>query len=152
MRSCSPLNRHRQILATLPLTAAVSAAITATSLLAPSVAMAQLEEVVVTARARTESLQDVPATEEGSSLGELDAHSVPRTRFVRRLDVEEMRVEVVAMQDHHQRDRESENDAGQEIRREHSDDRDHERYELLRTHSVHGDEQRELGELVADDQ
>ena len=32
MRSCNPLNRHRQILATLPLAAAVSAAITATSL------------------------------------------------------------------------------------------------------------------------
>jgi len=51
MRSCSPLNRRRQILATLPLAAAVSTAITATSLLAPSAAMAQLEEVVVTARA-----------------------------------------------------------------------------------------------------
>ncbi len=56
MRSCIPLNRRRQILATLPLAAAVSTAITATSLLAPNTAMAQLEEVVVTARARSESL------------------------------------------------------------------------------------------------
>ena len=78
MRSCSPLNRHRQILATLPLTAAVSAAITATSLLAPSVAMAQLEEVVVTARARTESLQDVPATVTAFTEGQIENMGIAR--------------------------------------------------------------------------
>ena len=61
MRS-TPLNRRQRALATLPLTAAVSAAITVTAAFVPSVAMAQLEEVVVTARARAESLQDVPAT------------------------------------------------------------------------------------------
>ena len=61
MRSTIPLNR-RQALATLPLTAAVSAAISVTAAFLPSAAMAQLEEVVVTARARAESLQDVPAT------------------------------------------------------------------------------------------
>ncbi|MDA9191163.1 TonB-dependent receptor [bacterium] len=78
MRSCSPLNRHRQILATLPLTAAVSAAITVTSLLAPSVAMAQLEEVVVTARARTESLQDVPATITAFTEGQIENMGIAR--------------------------------------------------------------------------
>ena len=78
MRSCSPLNRHRQILATLPLTAAVSAAITATSLLAPSAAMAQLEEVVVTARARTESLQDVPATVTAFTEGQIENMGIAR--------------------------------------------------------------------------
>ena len=78
MRSCSPLNRHRQILATLPLTAAVSAAITATSLLAPSVVMAQLEEVVVTARARTESLQDVPATVTAFTEGQIENMGIAR--------------------------------------------------------------------------
>ena len=62
MRSFTPLKRRHKALATLPLTAAVSAAISATAMLMPSVAMAQLEEVVVTARARAESLQDVPAT------------------------------------------------------------------------------------------
>ena len=51
MRS-TPLNQRQRALATLPLTAAVSAAITATAAFVPSVAMAQLEEVVVTARAR----------------------------------------------------------------------------------------------------
>ncbi len=43
MRSFNPLNRRRQILATLPLTAAVSAALTTATALLPSVAMAQLE-------------------------------------------------------------------------------------------------------------
>ena len=62
MRSCTPLNRRRQALATLPLTAAISAAISTTAAFLPSNAMAQLEEVVVTARARAESLQDVPST------------------------------------------------------------------------------------------
>ena len=62
MPSFTPLNRRRQALATLPLTAAVTAALSASAVLMPSVAMAQLEEVVVTARARAESLQDVPAT------------------------------------------------------------------------------------------
>ena len=61
MRS-TPLNPRRQALATLPMTAAVSAALSATALLLPSTASAQLEEVVVTARARAESLQDVPST------------------------------------------------------------------------------------------
>ena len=61
MRS-TPLSPRRQALATLPMTAAVSAALSATALLLPSTASAQLEEVVVTARARAESLQDVPST------------------------------------------------------------------------------------------
>jgi len=52
MPSFTPLNRRRQALATLPLTAAVTAALSASAVLMPSVAMAQLEEVVVTARAR----------------------------------------------------------------------------------------------------
>ena len=53
MRS-TPLSPRRQALATLPMTAAVSAALSATALLLPSTASAQLEEVVVTARARAE--------------------------------------------------------------------------------------------------
>ena len=44
MRSFIPLKRRHKALATLPLTAAVSAAISATATLMPSVAMAQLEE------------------------------------------------------------------------------------------------------------
>ena len=51
MRS-TPLSPRSQALATLPMTAAVSAALSATALLLPSTASAQLEEVVVTARAR----------------------------------------------------------------------------------------------------
>ena len=78
MRSCYPLNRRRQILATLPLAAAVSTAITATSLLAPNTAMAQLEEVVVTARARTESLQDVPATVTAFTAGQIENMGIAR--------------------------------------------------------------------------
>ena len=78
MRSCSPLNRHRQILATLPLAAAVSTAITATSLLAPTAAMAQLEEVVVTARARSESLQDVPSTVTAFTAGQINDMGISR--------------------------------------------------------------------------
>ena len=78
MRSCNPLNRRRQILATLPLAAAVSTAITATSLLAPNTAMAQLEEVVVTARARTESLQDVPATVTAFTEGQIENMGIAR--------------------------------------------------------------------------
>ena len=78
MRSCSPLNQRRQILATLPLAAAVSTAITATSLLVPNTAMAQLEEVVVTARARTESLQDVPATVTAFTEGQIENMGIAR--------------------------------------------------------------------------
>ena len=51
MRS-TPLSRRREVLAFLPLTAAVSVALSTTTLLLPSTASAQLEEVVVTARAR----------------------------------------------------------------------------------------------------
>ena len=61
MRS-TPLTRCRKVLNTLPITAAVSAAISTTAAFLPSNAMAQLEEIVVTARARAESLQDVPST------------------------------------------------------------------------------------------
>ncbi len=61
MRS-TPLTRCRKALNTLPITVAVSAAISATAAFLPSTAMAQLEEIVVTARARAESLQDVPST------------------------------------------------------------------------------------------
>jgi iron complex outermembrane recepter protein len=61
MRS-TPLRPGRTALYNLPITAAVSAAISTATALLPSAAMAQLEEIVVTARARAESLQDVPST------------------------------------------------------------------------------------------
>ena len=77
MRSTIPLNR-RQALATLPLTAAVSAAISITAAFLPSAAMAQLEEVVVTARARAESLQDVPATVTAFTAGQIENMGVAR--------------------------------------------------------------------------
>ena len=60
--SSSPFRRCRQSFAALPLTAAISTAVSTTAMFLPSTAMAQLEEVVVTARARAESLQDVPST------------------------------------------------------------------------------------------
>ena len=60
--SNSPFRRCRQSFAALPLTAAISTAVSTTAMFLPSTAMAQLEEVVVTARARAESLQDVPST------------------------------------------------------------------------------------------
>ena len=41
MRSSTPLNRRRQLLATLPLSAAVSAALSTSALLMPSVASLQ---------------------------------------------------------------------------------------------------------------
>ena len=78
MRSFTPLKRRDKALATLPLTAAVSAAISATATLMPSVAMAQLEEVVVTARARAESLQDVPATVTAFTEGQIENMGVER--------------------------------------------------------------------------
>ena len=77
MRS-TPLNRRQRALATLPLTGAVSAAITATAAFVPSLAMAQLEEVVVTARARAESLQDVPATVTAFTEGQIENMGVAR--------------------------------------------------------------------------
>ena len=77
MRS-TPLSRRQRALATLPLTAAVSAAITATAAFIPTVAMAQLEEVVVTARARAESLQDVPATVTAFTEGQIENMGVAR--------------------------------------------------------------------------
>jgi len=78
MRSCTPTHRRRQVLATLPLTAAVSAALSTAALLMPSVASAQLEEVVVTARARAESLQDVPATVTAFTAGQIANMGVER--------------------------------------------------------------------------
>ena len=78
MRSCTPTHRRRQVLATLPLTAAVSAALSTAALLMPSVASAQLEEVVVTARARAESLQDVPATVTAFTEGQIANMGVER--------------------------------------------------------------------------
>ena len=78
MRSFTPLKRRHKALATLPLTAAVSAAISTTATLMPSVAMAQLEEVVVTARARAESLQDVPATVTAFTEGQIENMGVER--------------------------------------------------------------------------
>ena len=78
MRSCTPLYRRRQALAPLPLTAAVSAALSSAALLMPSVASAQLEEVVVTARARAESLQDVPATVTAFTEGQIANMGVER--------------------------------------------------------------------------
>ena len=77
MRS-TPLNRRKRALATLPLTAAFSAAVTATVAFIPSAAMAQLEEVVVTARARAESLQDVPATVTAFTEGQIENMGVAR--------------------------------------------------------------------------
>ena len=78
MRSCTPTHRRRQVLATLPITAAVSAALSTAALLMPSVASAQLEEVVVTARARAESLQDVPATVTAFTAGQIANMGVER--------------------------------------------------------------------------
>ncbi len=78
MSSCTPSNRRRQVLATIPLTAAVSAALSSAALLMPSVASAQLEEVVVTARARAESLQDVPATVTAFTEGQIANMGVER--------------------------------------------------------------------------
>ena len=78
MRSFTPLKRRHRALATLPLTAAVSAAISTTAMLVPSVALAQLEEVVVTARARAESLQDVPATVTAFTEGQIENMGVAR--------------------------------------------------------------------------
>ena len=78
MRSCTPTHSRRQVLATLPLTAAVSAALSTAALLMPSVASAQLEEVVVTARARAESLQDVPATVTAFTEGQIANMGVER--------------------------------------------------------------------------
>lgn len=78
MRSCTPLYRRRQAMATLPITAAVSAALSSAALLMPSVASAQLEEVVVTARARSESLQDVPATVTAFTEGQIANMGVER--------------------------------------------------------------------------
>ena len=77
MRS-TPLSRGRQALATLPLAAAVSAALSTTALLLPATASAQLEEVVVTARARAESLQDVPATVTAFTEGQIENMGVER--------------------------------------------------------------------------
>ncbi len=77
MRS-TPLSRRRQALATLPLAAAVSAALSTTALLLPATASAQLEEVVVTARARAESLQDVPATVTAFTEGQIENMGVER--------------------------------------------------------------------------
>ena len=77
MRS-TPLSRRRQALATLPLTAAVSAALSTSALFLPSTASAQLEEVVVTARARAESLQDVPATVTAFTEGQIENMGVQR--------------------------------------------------------------------------
>ena len=78
MRSCNPLYRRRQAMAALPITAAVSAALSSAALLMPSVASAQLEEVVVTARARAESLQDVPATVTAFTEGQIANMGVER--------------------------------------------------------------------------
>ena len=78
MRSCTPRNRRQYSMATLPITAAVSAALSGAALLMPSVASAQLEEVVVTARARAESLQDVPATVTAFTAGQIENMGIAR--------------------------------------------------------------------------
>ncbi|MDG1216495.1 MAG: TonB-dependent receptor, partial [Luminiphilus sp.] len=75
---CTPRNRRRYAMATLPITAAVSAALSGAALLMPSVASAQLEEVVVTARARAESLQDVPATVTAFTAGQIENMGIAR--------------------------------------------------------------------------
>ena len=78
MSRCTPRNRRRHAVATLPITAAVSAALSGAALLMPSVASAQLEEVVVTARARAESLQDVPATVTAFTAGQIENMGIAR--------------------------------------------------------------------------
>ena len=78
MSRCTPRNRRRHAMATLPITAAVSTALSGAALLMPSVAFAQLEEVVVTARARAESLQDVPATVTAFTAGQIENMGVAR--------------------------------------------------------------------------
>ena len=78
MSRCTPRNRRRHAMATLPITAAVSTALSGAALLMPSVASAQLEEVVVTARARAESLQDVPATVTAFTAGQIENMGVAR--------------------------------------------------------------------------
>ena len=78
MSRCTPRNRRRYAMATLPITAAVSAALSGAALLMPSVASAQLEEVVVTARARAESLQDVPATVTAFTAGQIENMGIAR--------------------------------------------------------------------------
>jgi iron complex outermembrane receptor protein len=77
MRS-TPFSQRRKALATLPIAAAVSAALSTSALLLPSTASAQLEEVVVTARARAESLQDVPATVTAFTEGQIENMGVER--------------------------------------------------------------------------
>ena len=76
--SSSPFRRCRQSFAALPLTAAISAAVSTGAALIPSTAVAQLEEVVVTARARSESLQDVPATVTAFTEGQIENMGVQR--------------------------------------------------------------------------
>ena len=78
MSRFTPRNRRRHAMATLPITAAVSAALSGAALLMPSVASAQLEEVVVTARARAESLQDVPATVTAFTAGQIENMGIAR--------------------------------------------------------------------------
>ena len=78
MRSFTPLKLRHKALATLPLTAAISAAISTTAAFLPSNAMAQLEEVVVTARARAESLQDVPSTVTAFTAGQIRDMGIQR--------------------------------------------------------------------------
>ena len=76
--------RQAQGLPPLPfafLAAAICAVTSASgSLFLPSAAQAQLEEIVVTARARTESLQDVPSTVTAFTAGQLSDMGV--TNFV----------------------------------------------------------------------
>ena len=76
--SKSPLSKCRQSFAALPLTAAISTAVSTGAVLTPSIALAQLEEVVVTARARSESLQDVPATVTAFTEGQIENMGVQR--------------------------------------------------------------------------
>mgnify|MGYP002865922194 CR=1 FL=1 len=67
------------MLASFPSFAAVVLAVSsASTVLLPTQAMAQLEEVVVTARARAESLQDVPATVTAFTEGQIEAMGVER--------------------------------------------------------------------------
>ena len=49
-----------------------------TQVILPNLAQAQLEEVVVTARAREESLQDVPATVTAFTEGQIENMGVQR--------------------------------------------------------------------------
>ena len=73
------MNRQRPATAPRVLVSAICAVASSTgSLLMPAAAQAQLEEIVVTARARTESLQDVPSTVTAFTAGQIEDMGIER--------------------------------------------------------------------------